>query len=483
AKNINREGQIYAKVDGKKVIISEATIRRDLKFKDEGGVDYLSNEVVFEQLPLMRFVQVFLDKQVDRMSKHNAIYVIPSHTKKVFSNMKRVGKDFLGRDTHLFPTMIVKAQEELGEDTETPTHTQHTPTINQPTTSQLQRKQKPKKTKRKDTELPQTSMPTEVVVDEAVYEEMYDSVEKAASTTTGLDAEHDRGIISKTQFTTTLNELSFIGTSSGSGPRRQETIMDAAAQTRSERVSKFSNDPPLSRVNILKSGKDRLQLKELMELCTKLSERVLNLETTKTTQAKKISSLNRRVKRLEKKKKSITHGLKRLYKVGLSSRVESFTEEQSLDEKDASKHRRNIADIDADAELLWLMKLVEGSKIRAEESSKRAGEDLQQESTKKQKVDDDQEAAELKRCLDIVLDDVTIATPLSSKSPTIIDYKIYKEGRKTYYLLVEKMYPLTNYTLTQMWNDVRLQVNYEIEMAYDLLRLVRRQLKEGYVPE
>nr|GFC05352.1 hypothetical protein [Tanacetum cinerariifolium] len=127
--------------------------------------------------------------------------------------------------------MIVKAQEELGEDTETPTHTQHTPTINQPTTSQLQRKQKPKKTKRKDTELPQTSMPTEVVVDEAVYEEMYDSVEKAASTTTGLDAEHDRGIISKTQFTTTLNELSFIGTSSGSGPRRQETIMDAAAQT------------------------------------------------------------------------------------------------------------------------------------------------------------------------------------------------------------------------------------------------------------
>nr|GEW85792.1 uncharacterized mitochondrial protein AtMg00810-like [Tanacetum cinerariifolium] len=53
AKNINREGQIYAKVDGKKVIISEATIRRDLKFKDEGGVDYLSNEVVFEQLPLM----------------------------------------------------------------------------------------------------------------------------------------------------------------------------------------------------------------------------------------------------------------------------------------------------------------------------------------------------------------------------------------------------------------------------------------------
>nr|GEY85402.1 hypothetical protein [Tanacetum cinerariifolium] len=64
-----------------------------------------------------------------------------------------------------------------------------------------------------------------------------------------------------------------------------------------------------------------------------------------------------------------------------------------------------------------------------------AGDELEQESAKKQKVDDDQEAAELNRCLEIVpddKDDVTIdATPLSSKSPTIVDYKIYKEGRKS----------------------------------------------------
>nr|GFD25239.1 hypothetical protein [Tanacetum cinerariifolium] len=53
AKNINGEAQIHAKVDGKKVIISEATIRRYLKFEDKGGVDCLSIEVIFEQLPLM----------------------------------------------------------------------------------------------------------------------------------------------------------------------------------------------------------------------------------------------------------------------------------------------------------------------------------------------------------------------------------------------------------------------------------------------
>ncbi|GJZ33358.1 hypothetical protein Tco_0578794 [Tanacetum coccineum] len=50
-----------------------------------------------------------------------------------------------------------------------------------------------------------------------------------------------------------------------------------------------------------------------------------------------------------------------------------------------------------------------------------------------------------------------------------------------YYLLVEKMYPLTKHTLHQMFNDVKLQVDYECEMAFELLRLVKKQLKECYI--
>nr|GEW39949.1 hypothetical protein [Tanacetum cinerariifolium] len=142
-KNINGEAQIHAKMDGKKVVISEATIRRDLKFDDEGGVDCLSNEVIFEQLPLIgakttawnefsstmasaviclatdqkfnfskyifdsmvknldsatkilmfpRFIQVSLNNQLEEMANHTRTYVPPSHTKKIFGNMKMVGK-------------------------------------------------------------------------------------------------------------------------------------------------------------------------------------------------------------------------------------------------------------------------------------------------------------------------------------------------------------------------------------------------------
>nr|GEZ93886.1 hypothetical protein [Tanacetum cinerariifolium] len=51
-----------------------------------------------------------------------------------------------------------------------------------------------------------------------------------------------------------------------------------------------------------------------MEICVKLSDRVLSLEKTKTNQAAEIKKLKKRVKKLEGKKKKRTHELKRLYK-------------------------------------------------------------------------------------------------------------------------------------------------------------------------
>ncbi|GJU05763.1 hypothetical protein Tco_1122193 [Tanacetum coccineum] len=116
-----------------------------------------------------------------------------------------------------------------------------------------------------------------------------------------------------------------------------------------ENVSKHSNDSLLARGNTLRSDEDRLKLEELMELCINLQNRVLDLEKTKTTQANEIASLKRRVKKLEKKNRSRTHKLKRLYKVGLTAKVESFGDEESLGE-DASKHGR-INAIDADDDI------------------------------------------------------------------------------------------------------------------------------------
>ncbi|GKD77084.1 hypothetical protein Tco_1339705 [Tanacetum coccineum] len=105
-----------------------------------------------------------------------------------------------------------------------------------------------------------------------------------------------------------------------SGPT--EPIADEAAN-----VPTQSNDLPLSRVNTLGSGDDSLTLKELIDLCTKLSDRVLDLETTKTAQANEIASLKKRVKKLERKRKSKTPEMKRVFKIGRSAQVVSSEDE------------------------------------------------------------------------------------------------------------------------------------------------------------
>ncbi|GKA91905.1 hypothetical protein Tco_0813830, partial [Tanacetum coccineum] len=63
-----------------------------------------------------RFVQVFVNQQLDGLPSHKRIYVTPSHTKKIFGNMKMVGNGFSGKVTPLFPTMVVHNQEEIGDE-------------------------------------------------------------------------------------------------------------------------------------------------------------------------------------------------------------------------------------------------------------------------------------------------------------------------------------------------------------------------------
>nr|GEY87294.1 hypothetical protein [Tanacetum cinerariifolium] len=177
--------------------------------------------------------------------------------------------------------------------------------------------------------------------------------------------------------------------------------------------------------------------------------------------------------------------------------------------------------VDYKTELLEESSKKAEAEITQESSLKRVGDELEQERSKKQKVEDNKESEELKKCLEIIPDDgddVTIdATPFKMlknfdredlevlwrlvkarfEKVKLVDHmdsfllhilKIMfehhvKDNNILYYLLVEKMYPLTNHTLHQMFNDVKLQVDYECEMEFKLLILVKKQLKEGYVPQ
>ncbi|GJX68489.1 hypothetical protein Tco_0304216, partial [Tanacetum coccineum] len=106
----------------------------------------------------------------------------------------------------------------------------------------------------------------------------------------------------------------------------------------------------------------------------------------------------------------------------------SYDEIQKLFDKEI-KRVNTFMDMDSE--------VVKSSETRTEESSKRAGDELESDKSKKQKVDkhveaekdNDQEEEEMKKHMEIVLDDeVAIdAIPLATKPPMIVEYKIAKE--------------------------------------------------------
>nr|GFB48489.1 hypothetical protein [Tanacetum cinerariifolium] len=106
----------------------------------EGGVKFYL---------FLRFLQVFLDKQVKVMARHKEMHIISSHTKKIFANMMRIGTGFSRVMTPLFDTMMVQA---LADMCDTLVETHQTPIVYQPSTSKPQKKQKPRRKQRKEAE-------------------------------------------------------------------------------------------------------------------------------------------------------------------------------------------------------------------------------------------------------------------------------------------------------------------------------------------
>nr|GFA07304.1 hypothetical protein [Tanacetum cinerariifolium] len=83
--------------------------------------------------------------------------------------------------------------------------------------------------------------------------------------------------------------------------------------------------------------------------------------------------------------------------------------------------------------------VMKGSSKRASTEMEQENSKLEQESSKKQKIDDDKETAELKQLVKIIPDEEGVAfdaIPLAVKPPSIVDWKIHKEGKKRYYKII-----------------------------------------------
>ncbi|GJU72734.1 hypothetical protein Tco_1264139 [Tanacetum coccineum] len=192
-----------------------------------------------------------------------------------------------------------------------------------------------------------------------------------------------------------------------------------------------------------------------------------------------------------------------LFQQLLEKRRKHFTAKRAEDKRNKpptkSQQRKIIALKRVNTFEDFRTELVEGKE-------KRAGTELIQEITKKQKVEDDKETAELKQLMEIIPDeeDVAIdAIPLAVKEDLEDLYKLVKAKYKStrpmedldlilwgdlkimfephaedkIYMLVEKKYPLAPLTLSMMLEN-KLIIDYESEMAYQLLKFIMKQLKK-----
>nr|GFA48980.1 hypothetical protein [Tanacetum cinerariifolium] len=98
-------------VDRKNIAISKDVIRKILQLDDAEGVACLPNEEIFAGLAQMgykkpstklTFTRLSSPNQVGDLSTHTIWYISLALTQKVFANMRRVRKGFLGVETPLF---------------------------------------------------------------------------------------------------------------------------------------------------------------------------------------------------------------------------------------------------------------------------------------------------------------------------------------------------------------------------------------------
>ncbi|GJS49155.1 putative ribonuclease H-like domain-containing protein [Tanacetum coccineum] len=221
----------------------------------------------------------------------NDTYETPKHTKKVFTNMKRKGKDFSGRVTPLFASMLappVVGGEGSGQPSEPqPPSSTTQPIIEEqiPVTelSSPQNTQSPRQALQKDTQLPQTSVPIPNVADEAVFKERDDRVVRATTTAASLDAAQASGNITKTQSTAMSNDPLSQEISSGvNTPESHEERNEQ--QDLTDFIPPTPHDSRRSRGHTPGSNEGRPIINELMAICAYLSNRVLALEELKIAQ-------------------------------------------------------------------------------------------------------------------------------------------------------------------------------------------------------
>ncbi|GJW28271.1 hypothetical protein Tco_0045146 [Tanacetum coccineum] len=314
----NREQQLSVTVDGQTIAITKTSVRIHLQLVDADGISSLPNTDIFEQLTLMSPKKT----SWEQFSSNIATAIICMATNRIF----KFSKLFF---------------DGMGEGPSSPGGTQHTSTLIE-TSPQLQNisntyRKTRTRTRRMGIRIPQTDVPTSVT-DEAIIKEMHDGLVRDTTTASSLEAEQGSGNIAKTQTKATSSGPSSPRTSSEGGPGCHFTMGDIPVQARPERVSNLPNEAPLREGITSRSGEGSMQLLELINLYTKLSDKVTSLEdklaSTKAIYNKALITLTKRGRMIEEINKDETVNLVKSRELGKSHDTAEHRMESEHDDDD-----------------------------------------------------------------------------------------------------------------------------------------------------
>nr|GEX26200.1 retrovirus-related Pol polyprotein from transposon TNT 1-94 [Tanacetum cinerariifolium] len=246
------------------------------------------------------------------------------------------------------------------------------------------------------------------------------------------------------------------------------------------------NDP------IPNADKDSLKFQELIDLCTRLSNKVLDLESKviniKSSFTDKIKKLEDRVHKLEEENRILKETSFKFAKIDTAA--------PNIDKEEP-------AEVEEVLEVVTTAKLItENDVIMQVKRNERQNNAVMRKTYSEIRPLFEKHYNSNQAFLERVEEEVIVqekeikkeeVTPLASKVP-IFDYQIHHENNKPYYKIIKEdgshklflsfITLLKNFNredLETLWKLVkeRLEVKEESEMSLELLRLVRRQLNEG----
>ncbi|GJX47631.1 hypothetical protein Tco_0272821 [Tanacetum coccineum] len=528
AKTINGEVQLHALVDGKRIVITETSVRRNLRLADAEGIDCFSNSTIFENLALMgyekiseklTFYEAFFSPQW-KFLIHTILQCLSPNTtawnefsitmasaiiclatnqkfnfsKLIFDSMMmlsiRKRGDSYGEICHYYYLLLLlRSEQVIGNINKTKSKATH----NEPSSKELvQLKKRVKKLEKRTRSrthglkrLHKVGMSRRVV-----FSDNEKSLGKDASKQGRIDDDaemFDVGIVTgdevfaeqevaekdvnltvdevtlaqalaalksvkpKCYSASTKDSATTKTTATIPTPRKGIVITELGTPT----ITRSSQQP--SQVKVQDKGKGKMvEPKPVKKIKERLSREkdeanVALTEVWDDIQAKIKADheLAQRLQAEEQEELSVEEKAK-LFQQLLEQRRKYFAAKSAEEKrnkpptqaqqrkimctylknmegkklKDLKKKSFDSIQKMFDRAFKWVNTFVNFRTDLVEGSSKRAGEKLEQEVTKQQKVEDDKEIAELKDLMEVILDEKEVAIdaiPLAVKPPNIVD--------------------------------------------------------------